>query len=978
MRKVQKLLISLVLVVMTLAQGPLFSAIAQESTTLVDVSVFLQVEGKEPMNQQDYLVYEILQADTKEVLWEFRADNPPEAKLRLARGNYILRLYDGQGFVRDGSSITPSKVEQSIPQRNEQEIAADKKMKTLSEKGHIHSLADGNIVYELPFAVELGADLIDDNTGEMITKLVVHLTDETSQSSANEPTQTTGTLIFHVIDEEGVAIKDVVIEANQQTYTTDDSGQIRIPDVVGELPYQVITLPEGYEGTLTGTANVVAEHEHTIEMQISKIKPERGTVTFNVKNQSGSPVKDAVITLNDQAHTTDEQGQVVITDLESGQYAYTVTQLPEGYGAIEPGIVDISANQNVTVELQVTEQSQPQEAKLTIKVKNQENQGIANVVLTVVNQELTTDESGEVSISLPVGQTHGYGIISVPAGYESGAFTPTEILLEKETLVEITLPSKTEEPANTGDLTFVITDDKNNPLPNITVKLGEQQLVTDANGLAPFVKIPEGEYTFELLNTVDYKVPDMERTITIQSGQNMQFPIQLAAQVKHGNIRFKVHDQDGKPVVGAGIIVADREILTDEQGNAPLNDLPVGEYSYHLSKLPEGYKGEALGAVQVVASETKEISIQVERPLQLSTAKITVLDDKGNPAPQVKVAFGGLSGVTNEHGVVEFISLEPGKYYYSITEVPVQYQASSEQKEVTISEGMTFTDQLALTLKPAVGYAEFKVVDSQQQPVAQVAIKLGDQTLRTNENGVATFEVAPGNFTYQVIEVPATFQLDATQHQVQVELYKTSAHTIQLKTKGDADSSSQQVPQGTQVFVDDATGISIKVSAADARNIVKLIANKLLRPTSPEPQVFKGKEVNVYELKLVNRSNQVVSLTSVAEVAMPAPADANSLSVVKVESNAATANMSFDLIKGKIVMRTQTLGTFAIVYNKPVASTSSSQSSSSVTVTKTKRVEAKKDLPKTGESVMWLATSIALLMLIGGSSMLFYRKRISK
>lgn len=976
MKKVQHFLVSLLLMAMVVTQGLFTSVIAQEPTVKVDISVLLQLQGKEPSDQKDYLVYEILRSDTKEVVWEYRADNPPVDSLRLTTGDYIFRLYDGQGFVREGSSIIATKVEQSIPQRTPQETTDDKKMKTLTEKGQIRTLADGNRVYELPFEVVLGPDLVDPNTGEMISKLVVHLADEASEVTTNPPastTPTTGILVFHVVDENGTAISGVAIEVEQQIYTTDESGNIRIADVVGDIPYQVTALPEGYEGTLSDVATVTAGNEHTIELLINKVQAvERGSLTFNVIDQAGNSVEGVTITVNNQAYTTDTQGQVTVNDLEVGQYSYAITQLPENHEGNKEGIAEVIANQNVVVELQTTQKNPMEsEAQLTFRIKNQDGQPVSGVVLSVTEQELTTDEAGEAQLSLPIGHKYIYSAVRVPEGYDLEGMSPTEVSLDKDTLIELTLPAKAKE---TGDIAFVVTDDKETPLPNITVKLGEQQLTTNANGVAAFNQISVGEYAFELTTTGEYKVPELERTISIEAGQEMTFPIQLIAPAQHGNVVFKVQDQDGKAVEGAGIFVAEREILTDAQGNAQLNDLAVGDYAYKLSKLPDKYKGEISGVVQVTASETKEIVLKVERSIQLSTARITVLDDKGNPASQVRVAFGGLNGLTNEEGVVEFTSLQPGKYYYSITEVPSQYQSSAEQKEADITEGATFTDQLTLTLKPAVGYAEFKVVDQKQQPVAGVAIKLGDKVLYTNNQGIASFEVTPGNHTYQVIEVPTTFQLDSAQQQVQVSAQQTSSHTIQLKAK--TTDSTQQTPQGTQVFFDDATGISIKVSASDAKNIVKFMARQVSRPAQ-EPAALKGKEAQLYELALVDRNNQPVALTSVAEVVFPAPTDASDVQIVKIDANGTTANIAYELIKGKIVMSTQALGTFAITYNKPATSSSSSQSSSSVTVTKAKRIEAKQNLPKTGEGMMGWIIPVAVILLIGGA-VLFYRNRLDK
>ena len=146
---------------------------------------------------------------------------------------------------------------------------------------------------------------------------------------------------FVVEDEDGEAITDAVVTLGDMT---NDAGDYVFADV---LPgdYDYIVTADGYFDA-EGTVSVVDDHvTETVTMIL-----EAYTVTFNVVDEDGDAIGNAVVTLGDM---TNDAGDYVFADVLPGNYNYIVTA--DGYLDAEGtvSVVDDHVTETVTMILEV-------------------------------------------------------------------------------------------------------------------------------------------------------------------------------------------------------------------------------------------------------------------------------------------------------------------------------------------------------------------------------------------------------------------------------------------------------------------------------------------------------------------------------------------------------------------------------------------------------------------------------------------------
>lgn len=493
----------------------------------------------------------------------------------------------------------------------------------------------------------------------------------------------------------------------------------------------------------------------------------------------------------------------------------------------------------------------------------------------------------------------------------------------------------------------------------------------------------------------------------ITEGASETLALAVNRQITKRQINLRILDQEDKPVEKATIVLNEQTLTTNAEGKVSLADLNPKTYTYEITGLPEGYQGAHEGELTLTEAEDLTQDIRVERIIEPGQATITVLDQNDQVVEGATVKFGGLSQATDNNGQTTFEGLEPGNYYYSVIEAPDAYSLveASEEQRAEIAEAQAFEASLKVEKKPEVGRIDLKLVNSQNKPIANATVKIGEKEVTTNAEGVASFtDLAPDDYSFTVTKAPEEYLLDTTDARLTVEAKQTVTQTVVLQnkpTESSSESSSEseveeseseeseadesEVAEATQRYVDDATGVEVLVNPADAGKVVKLQVTKVPQPLDPQPAALQNMTADVYEVVLLDRNNAPVQLTRVAQVKLPTQPVTSQLKVVRI-SGANTSTLTFSLFNQKVNFSTQELGRFAIVYGaKAVESESSSETSSqtssdatsesvstSISVSKSTDVEA--NLPNTGEiRNVWLVALAVLLGLLGIT--LLVRKR---
>ena len=944
--------------------GLVLAQVNPNSPIEVSVDILLQVDANPPKRQEN-ATYEIVD-EAGNVVYRHESDAQASEAPKLTAGKYRLRLYDGQGFKRADKVLKAQKVETSIPKRSEQDIAANKQLQEQSDKGSLKTDDQGQAYYEVAFEVKAGPDLESADHQKMVSKLAVTLSDQEGAGSAPQaPAQSSSqapevkrNLTVKVLDQAQEIVPGATVTVEGQTAVTDENGDAHFKDLTpGTVHYAVTQLPAGYEGNPSGEAELPADTDHSITLQVAKKAESQVTkrdLTVKVLDQEQKTVAGVTVTVADQTAVTDENGDAHFKGLTPGTVHYAVTNLPEGYEGTPSGEAQLPSDTDHSITLQVAKKAEPQVTKrdLTVKVLDQEQKTVAGVTVTVADQTAVTDENGDAHFKgLTPGKVH-YAVTQLPEGYEGTPNGDAELPADTDHSITLQVAKKAESssqaPAAKRDLTVKVLDQEQKIVSGVTVTVEGQSAETDENGDAHFKGLTPGTVHYAVTDlpdgyegtpSGDAELPaDTDHSITLQVTKK---PAQPAVEAVKRDLTIKILDQDQKIVAGVTVTVGDQTAVTDENGDAHFKGLTPGKIHYAVTQLPEGYEGTPSGDAELPSDTDHSITLQVTRKDQASSSSsssssqaekrdltVKVLDNAGKEVPGVSVKIGDQVQVTNEYGQAVFKGLTPGTFHYEIVNLPENYtgaQAGDAELPADTDHSITLTVQR----QQAVANVTVKVMDDKNQSVPGVTVYLGELEGQTDDQGNILFEaLEAGKYTYGIKEVPEAYQA------------ATGAQTLDVAPGADL-HPILKVSRKAQVASLELNVVNVAGQAV--ADVTLALGNQQLKTDAQGKVTFTDLKAGDYDYYVV---------------AVPEPYQLDQTKIKLTLANGQTAKRTIQLAE------------------KPAASSSSSASSDKVTATKTSGVERKDgNLPSTGEQVMAWLTPLALALLALGGAILFFRRR---
>ena len=944
--------------------GLVLAQVNPNSPIEVSVDILLQVDANPPKRQEN-ATYEIVD-EAGNVVYRHESDAQAGEVPKLTAGKYRLRLYDGQGFKRADKVLKAQKVETSIPKRSEQDIAANKQLQEQSDKGSLKTDDQGQAYYEVAFEVKAGPDLESADHQKMVSKLAVTLSDQEGAGSAPQaPAQSSSqapevkrNLTVKVLDQAQEIVPGATVTVEGQTAVTDENGDAHFKDLTpGTVHYAVTQLPAGYEGNPSGEAELPADTDHSITLQVAKKAEPQVTkrdLTVKVLDQEQKTVAGVTVTVEDQTAVTDENGDAHFKGLTPGTVHYAVTQLPDGYEGTPSGEAQLPSDTDHSITLQVAKKAEPQVTKrdLTVKVLDQEQKTVAGVTVTVADQTAVTDENGDAHFKgLTPGKIH-YAVTQLPEGYEGTPNGDAELPADTDHSITLQVAKKAESssqaPAAKRDLTVKVLDQEQKIVSGVTVTVEGQSAETDENGDAHFKGLTPGTVHYAVTDlpdgyegtpSGDAELPsDTDHSITLQVTKK---PAQPAVEAVKRDLTVKILDQDQKIVAGVTVTVGDQTAVTDENGDAHFKGLTPGKIHYAVTQLPEGYEGTPSGDAELPSDTDHSITLQVTRKDQASSSSsssssqaekrdltVKVLDNAGKEVPGVSVKIGDQVQVTNEYGQAVFKGLTPGTFHYEIVNLPENYtgaQAGDAELPTDTDHSITLTVQR----QQAVANVTVKVMDDNNQSVPGVTVYLGELEGQTDDQGNILFEaLEAGKYTYGIKEVPEAYQA------------ATGAQTLDVAPGADL-HPILKVSRKAQVASLELNVVNVAGQAV--ADVTLAVGNQQLKTDAQGKVTFTDLKAGDYDYYVV---------------AVPEPYQLDQTKIKLTLANGQTAKRTIQLAE------------------KPAASSSSSASSDKVTATKTSGVERKDgNLPSTGEQVMAWLTPLALALLALGGAILFFRRR---
>ena len=421
-------------------------------------------------------------------------------------------------------------------------------------------------------------------------------------------------------------------------YFTDKDGKIQIDGVVGTLVVtETATIP-GYSidpAKKTQTVQVNPNDTQTlyftntpsttlvIEKYIEGTTTPLAGVTFLVTDSSG-----AVVGSSNGEYITDENGRIVIDDLEPGT---TVTarevKTVEGYVLdTSPKSIEIKAGEVQTLRFYNA-------AKGTLVIRKLDS--VTKKPLAGVEFELTYADGGYVDADS--GHLSSKGLYTTDANGEiriSGV-TGTIVVKETKTIDGYTIDPATQSqtvvvnPADTQTLTFyndpiggveiikVNEADQTERIPGTTFEIRKvddeliDTVTTDKNGRV-FVSLEDGAYYAVEVEAADgFKLDSTPYYFEVENGKTE--PLKITNKAVSGILIHKTDSTTGEGIYGVTFLLYDSsntpigQYTSDDRGYVYIEDLEAGRY--YLRELEnEGYVPDTQKkTVYVKSGETTEV-----------------------------------------------------------------------------------------------------------------------------------------------------------------------------------------------------------------------------------------------------------------------------------------------------------------------------------------------------------------------------------
>ena len=655
-----------------------------------------------------------------------------------------------------------------------------------------------------------------------------------------------------------------------QQFTTDSNGEIDLSNLP-EGSYVVTELEcEGYvidnaqriiHLRANDTAEFVFTNTQNPSFKLVKTSADGSPlagVTFRI-----AKIEDGSLYLD---RTTDENGEILVSDLEPGIYSVTeIATLPDHILDTTEYHVELSPGR--TSELRLSNDKRP---SLAIhKADAETGEPVEGAVFLVqaadgsTVTEVTTGVDGTVTIEdlLPI----VYEVIeqSVPEPYLLDA--PSQLITLQPNWDSDIYFENHKKP----ELTIAKVDsaDSTTPIPGTVFRIegidsDYQHDVTTGQDGTVTLRVEPGSYRVtELSVPAPYYLPDLDaartQTISLNAGEEKKLVFK-----NHKAPELTIYKEDsvaGAPVEGARFHVtytstgeaADApesfdfgEILTDANGEIKLHELGhrlyPGEYTITEVEPAPGFQMKEPSTQTVVlhGGESRTVTFQNVPLNAIIIEKYDSVTGEALPGATFQLRFlGGTSGtggmvigqkVTGKNGTAIWTGLTAGTYvleevdpadgYSIIQSSETIYLADSGEQSVVTVRFENMPDGILLIRKvcatnPSVTLpnAEFKVTYAD-------GTLIGDSNgiFRTDENGEIRIEGLDPGKSVIVTEVsaPPGYIIDTQSQTIQIREGRTVSLTFKNQPKGELiiqklDSTTGQPLAGAQFRVTTATGCEV-------------------------------------------------------------------------------------------------------------------------------------------------------------------------
>ena len=499
--------------------------------------------------------------------------------------------------------------------------------------------------------------------------------------------------------------------------------------------------------------------------------------------------------------TPNGKGDIDVTGLPEGDYEWREISTADGYMISSKKAITVAADKTATTEF-VNKRNAPDKGELVIYKTDESGKkylsgakfevtAAEDIVVggdyTLVKkgdpiQTVTTDENGKATVTKYIFKGYSYTVteIEAPTGYSLNS-EPQTVKIATDTA---DFGTKVSVKNTEWTVPFIITK-KNlggELLPNCEFEILDENKhqittgITDENGIATF-SLGYGKYFYhEIAAPEEYIIDDTLYPFEITE-EGVSVYAEMTNYLKEGSIKVTKTTTGNLNVKDIGFIVKgisdtnsdiERELFTDENGEALFENLPIGKYTVTEdgSTVPTAYLVADEQEVTVEYNETAEVSFEnIEKTGEIKVTKSTVgnLNIKGITFNLRGTSDSGrdinVPATTDENGVAVFENVPVGTYMVIEDEETVPYgYLVADEKEVTVIYAETVDAEIlnneqtgSITIhKTTEGQKNVEGITFYLRGTSDTGREINIPAV-TDKDGIAKFENIPIG-TYKVIE----------------------------------------------------------------------------------------------------------------------------------------------------------------------------------------------------------------------------------
>lgn len=622
----------------------------------------------------------------------------------------------------------------------------------------------------------------------------------------------------------------------------DSGSQAKVGYISGKDPVQAyfklkIDMPTGNADLEKNFIDFFGNEETNVADKLKAVKfnlvMKNGDSDLFIK-ATGSDGKYTFSSTVSQANATDmtldADGNIHVSGLPQGSYYWKETTTANGYALKTKTDVTVEANKTSKTVVDNQRTSVDKGELVIYKTDESGKKYLSGAKFEITAAEdivvsggitirkkgdiidtVTTDENGKAVITKDIYQGYSYTVteIEAPKGYSLNS-EPQTVKLATDTA---DFGSEVSVKNTPWTAPFIITK-KNlggELLPNCEFEIldeNERQIttgITDENGIATF-SLGYGKYFYhEIAAPDEYIIDDTLYPFEI-SEEGVTVYAEMTNYLKEGSIKVTKRTTGNLNVKDIRFVVKgisdtnsdiERELFTDENGEALFENLPIGKYTVTEdgSTVPAAYLVADEQEVTVEYNETAEVAFEnIEKTGSIKVQKRTegqknvegitfYLKGTSDSGREINIP-----ATTDKDGVAVFENVPIGTYSIIEDEETVPYgYLVADEKEVTVIYSETVDAEIInneqtgtiKVHKRTEGDLNISGITFYLKGTSDSGREI-DIPAITDENGIAKFENVPIG-TYKVIEDKETVPygyLVADEKEVKVEYAQTIDETI--------------------------------------------------------------------------------------------------------------------------------------------------------------------------------------------------------